>query len=226
MTNSAGIFGKWSLLQAVIFLRIFQSLNGKPVLHITFDSQLIKYTPPVLHTAITSIWLVAVWLFLYRDDVTKMETFPALPTLCEGNPPVTDEFPSQRPVTRSFDIFFGLRNKQLSKQPGSLWFETQSGSLLCNHSSLLHGFQCNLTIYYSPSTNEVIPMNKCLTWVYEEFKDDINTKHKTITFLGVSYFCHNHYYRHTARWVSNTEWHHQVYMNPLWMWYFWAVRNS
>ena len=36
--------------------------------------------------------------------------------LC-GNSPVTDEFPSQRPVTRSFDVFFDLRlNKQRCKQ--------------------------------------------------------------------------------------------------------------
>ena len=36
--------------------------------------------------------------------------------LC-GNSPVTGEFPSQRPVTRSFDVFFDLRlNKRLSKQ--------------------------------------------------------------------------------------------------------------
>ena len=29
--------------------------------------------------------------------------------LCEGNSPVTGEFPSQRPVTQSFDVFFDLR---------------------------------------------------------------------------------------------------------------------
>ena len=35
-----------------------------------------------------------------------------------GNSPVTGEFPSHRPVTRSFDAFFDLRlNKRLSKQP-------------------------------------------------------------------------------------------------------------
>ena len=35
------------------------------------------------------------------------------------------EFPTQRPVTRSFDIFFYLRlNKRLSKQPWGWWFET------------------------------------------------------------------------------------------------------
>ena len=35
----------------------------------------------------------------------KMKTFSALLVICEGIPPVTGGFPSQRPVTRSFDIF-------------------------------------------------------------------------------------------------------------------------
>ena len=40
------------------------------------------------------------------------------------------EFPTQRPVTRSFDVFFDLRlNKQLNKQPWGWWFETPSLSL-------------------------------------------------------------------------------------------------
>ena len=37
-----------------------------------------------------------------------METFSALLAICAGNSPVTSEFPAQRPVTRSFDVFFGL----------------------------------------------------------------------------------------------------------------------
>ena len=46
-----------------------------------------------------------------------METFSALLAICAGNSPVTDEFPSQSPLTRSFDVFFDLHlNKQLSKQ--------------------------------------------------------------------------------------------------------------
>ena len=36
----------------------------------------------------------------------QMETFSALLAICAGNSPVTGEFPSQRPVTRSFDVFF------------------------------------------------------------------------------------------------------------------------
>ena len=35
-----------------------------------------------------------------------METFSALLALCAGNSPVTGELPSQRPVTRSFDVLF------------------------------------------------------------------------------------------------------------------------
>ena len=37
------------------------------------------------------------------------------------------EFPSQKPVTRSFDVFVGLRlNKRSSKQSLGWWFETSS----------------------------------------------------------------------------------------------------
>ena len=58
-----------------------------------------------------------------------METFSALLALCEGKPPVTGGFPSQRPVTRRFDVFFDLRlNKRFSKQWRSRWFDTPSRS--------------------------------------------------------------------------------------------------
>ena len=39
----------------------------------------------------------------------QMEIFSASLVLCEGSSPVTGEFPPQRPVTRSFDVFFDLR---------------------------------------------------------------------------------------------------------------------
>ena len=46
----------------------------------------------------------------------------ALLALCAGNSPITAEFPTKRPMTRSFDIFFDLRvNKQLSKQSWGWW---------------------------------------------------------------------------------------------------------
>ena len=53
-----------------------------------------------------------------------METFSALLPICAGNSPVPGEFPAQRLVTRSFDVFFDLHpNKRLSKQWWGWWFE-------------------------------------------------------------------------------------------------------
>ena len=66
----------------------------------------------------------------------QMESFSALLALCEGNSLVTGEFPTQRPVTRGFDVFFDLRlNKRLSKQSWGWWFRTSSRPLWrhCNH---------------------------------------------------------------------------------------------
>ena len=55
----------------------------------------------------------------------QMETFSALLAICAGNSPVPGEFRAQRPVTRSFDVFFALHpNKRLSKQWWGWWFET------------------------------------------------------------------------------------------------------
>ena len=60
----------------------------------------------------------------------QMESFSALLAICAGNSPVTCDFPSQRPVTRSLDVFFDLRlNERLSKQSWGCWFETLSRPL-------------------------------------------------------------------------------------------------
>ena len=57
--------------------------------------------------------------------------------LC-GNSPVPGEFHTQRPVTRSFDVYFDLRpNKRLSKQSWSWWFETPSRPFW-RHRNVLH----------------------------------------------------------------------------------------
>ena len=45
-----------------------------------------------------------------------METFSALLAICAGYSPVPDEFPAQRPVTRSFDVFFDLRLNKTVEQ--------------------------------------------------------------------------------------------------------------
>ena len=70
-----------------------------------------------------------------------METFSALLALCVGNSPVPGEFPTQRPVTRSFDAFFDLRlNKRLSKQSWCWWLEMLSCPLWRH---------CNVNMFYN-----------------------------------------------------------------------------
>ena len=73
----------------------------------------------------------------------QMETFSALSALCAGNSQVTGEFPSQRPVTQSFDVFSFLICAWLhgfkSKSWG-WWLETPSRSLW---------HQCNETVSWN-----------------------------------------------------------------------------
>ena len=62
-------------------------------------------------------------------------------------PPPPGEFPTQRPVTRSFDVYFDLRpDKRLSKQWWGWWFETLSHSLWRHRNALTmwwHGDNIN-----------------------------------------------------------------------------------
>ena len=79
-----------------------------------------------------------------------METFSALLALGAGNSPVTGEFPAQRPVTRSFGVFFDLRpNKRLSKQWWGWWFETPSRPLWrhCNDTFWYEHYTLGLLLY-------------------------------------------------------------------------------
>ena len=117
-------------------------------------------------------WLLDITLFSENDLLNalhgtfvawwphQMETISALLALCAGHSPVTGEFPTQRPVTRRFDVFFDLRlNKRISKQSWGWWFETPSQSLWrhCN------GHECRtwatLIQYYKawvePPTNDL-----------------------------------------------------------------------
>ena len=65
-----------------------------------------------------------VWRNVFKDiEILKwcswwrhqMETFPVFLVLYEGNPPVTGGFPSQRPVMRSFYIFFHLPDRTIEQ---------------------------------------------------------------------------------------------------------------
>ena len=59
------------------------------------------------------------------------------------------EFSTQRPVTRSFDVFFDLRlNKRLSKQPWGWWVDTLSRSLW-RHCNVKFGNRSVIPSHYS-----------------------------------------------------------------------------
>ena len=89
-----------------------------------------------------------------HDDVI-METFSALLAFCAGNSPVSGEFPAQRPVTRSFDVFFDLHpNKRLSKQWWGWWFETLSRSLWRHRNEYISSGM-HLSTQFSNSTNKL-----------------------------------------------------------------------
>ena len=73
----------------------------------------------------TRIWFIGIGLTSRWRH--QMETFSALLVIFPGNSSVLGEFPAQRPVTGSFDVFFDLRlNKQLSKQLWGWWFQMLS----------------------------------------------------------------------------------------------------
>ena len=87
------------------------------------------------------------------------------------------EFPTQKPVTRSFDVLFDLRlNKRLSKQPWGWWLETPSWSLWRQRNAE------DLTQRCTDVRNRVLPVcdrNTDLNtptvsiWAPIQYKDDI-----------------------------------------------------
>ena len=105
----------------------------------------------------TCFWLLNMWLqLLVMSTICQSVCCSHLMSLSNGNisrvtGPLCGEFtgpgeyPTQRPVTRSFVVFFDLRlNKQLSKQPWGWWFDTPSVSLW---------HQCNDLPTLRPSSN-------------------------------------------------------------------------
>ena len=96
------------------FINIYRS-------QITLLSRTMEYPMPMVsrHTSWCSGFLGLQFSILNRINRQRsfqksmltwwchqMETFSALLALCAGNSPVTGEFPSQRPMTQSFALFF------------------------------------------------------------------------------------------------------------------------
>ena len=82
-----------------------------------------------------------------------METFSALLAICAENSPVPGEFSTQRPVTRSFDVYFDMRpNKRLSKQSWGWWFHRLSHPFWRHRNVIRNGYKaCVLNVPYARS---------------------------------------------------------------------------
>ena len=141
------------------------------------------------------VWLNLLFTESFRHGTWwrhPMEIFSAWLALCAGNSPVPGEFPTQRPVTQSFDVFFDLRlNKRLSKQPWGWWFETPSWSLWR---------QCNECVFYGISHGHYTVISHQL-WntihLLERYRI-ANRNHYNIDNTGLV----NRYYRKLIRTLS------------------------
>ena len=131
-----------------------------------------------------------------------MGTFSVLLALWARKSPVPGEFPSQRPVTRSFDVFFDLHlNKRRSKQYWSWWFETQSPSLWrhCNVKMvellqmLPEGMKYLMICFVNNATNigfndDVVFASDAIRWhnqhpSVKRIRENYHHKSRTSTFL-------------------------------------------
>ena len=135
----------------------------------------------------------------------QMETFSALLAICAGNSPVPGEFPTQRPVTRGFDVFFDLRpNNRLSKQWWSWWFETPTCPLWRHRNVsvlyiwkvikleyLFHGMHISVT-WFQHCLNEICEIIICWYIIFKFVRNSAATLkmiviiRSTLLFGGIS----------------------------------------
>ena len=125
-----------------------------------YESEM-KYRAWISHAIEFELWVISemgTWCTVAQCSWWRhqMGTFPASLAICVGNSPVTGEFPAQRPMTRSFAVFFDLRlNKRLSKQWCGWWFETPS-RLLWRHCNVMSAYFSVMMRHYSVAT--------CVPW--------------------------------------------------------------
>ena len=125
----------------------------------------------------------AAWKLLSRNIViiTKSSNGNISPLLaiCAGNSQVPGEFTAQRPMTRTFDIFFDLRlNQWLRKQSWSWWFETLPRPLLR---------QCNDYVKFGASRQKTFESSYHATDLKITYGSQINnTKYTDVVFTSTT----------------------------------------
>ena len=137
----------------------------------------------------------------------QMKTFSALLAICAGNSPVTGEFLAQRPVTRSFDVFFDLRpNKRLSKQSRGWLFLDQilSQNLSANIKTNTHWI------------NILKAWAKWSSWWWRHFQTYFLDRmfciliQKSQSFVPWSLMA---IYKYWSRWLYNVKWARSINLN-------------
>ena len=107
------------------------------------DRQCVIFGPYFINDIYDMVYCSGPWTSLYRQvKILIMMTssngniFRVTGPLC-GEFTGPGEFPTQRPVTRSFNVFFDLGlNKRLNKHSCGWWFETLSWSLWRHHNDI------------------------------------------------------------------------------------------
>ena len=155
-----------------------------------------------------------------------MDTFSALLALCAGNSLVTGEFPSQRPVTRSFNVYFDLcLNKRLCKQSIRRWFETPL-SRHCKRNITLHLCQwyMPICIYVPSSKTNCMLFLRGVAWRHIISNNDeydlVNTVFYVYSMCCVIYI--SLWNQKGARWVTwGLIWSLPVWKGPKWTHFVW-----
>ena len=119
---------------------------------------------------ITKAYHIVTSLLAYGNNTSAavwyiMKTFSTSLAFCAGNSPVTGEFPTQRPVTQIFDVFFDLHlNKQWSKQWRHRWFATP-----CAHYGVIvmNKMLDTASYHMSPFKTNLIRITKSLCITYD-----------------------------------------------------------
>ena len=100
-----------------------------------------------------------------RPESLQNPMMSALLAICAGNSPVPGEFPAQRPVARSFDVFFDLRvNKRLSKQSWGWWFETLARPLWPHRNALFWRNVCWILLIWFMCGSWLIGVIMMASW--------------------------------------------------------------
>ena len=152
--------------------RFYSYLSGLLHWTIVHKISIVGFPNTVASIPVMQPWIVWVKHHMNpqetQDDVIKWKHFPRYWPFVGGNHrSPAGGFPSQKPVTRRFDVLFGLRlNSWLRKRSRRWWFETPSCSLWCH----CNGIHVNSwTINTKQCTIETVSIFYGIYSTYEDF---------------------------------------------------------